>query len=140
MNRALIRYLLAVVCVLFIMAACAYGGWTARGWRCASQMAAAQEEIGAKAKKQREATKLIEAKQEDATGQSSQRLDQQQVTQQKEVVYVEKQVVQYRDRWRDRTCQRPADWVQLYNASLFGSAGAVSGTSQAGSAPAGTGL
>ena len=140
MNRALVKFLVVSVSVMLILAACAYGGWTARGWRCAVQLAAFQEEVSAKAKKQREDTKLIEAKQDDATEQSSQRLDQQQAAQQKEIIYVDKQVIQYRDRWRDRDCQRPADWVSIYNASLFGAGAAMPATSQAGSAPAGAGL
>ncbi|MCY1482348.1 hypothetical protein D9M68_159020 [compost metagenome] len=52
------------------------------------------------------------------TEQSSARLDQQAATQQKEIQYVEKEVVRFRDRWRERACALPADWLQLYNASL----------------------
>lgn len=140
MNRALINFILIAISVIAILSASAAAGWHFRGLQCASDMARFKDEISTKAQKQRADTKLIEAKQEAATDQSTQRLDVQQAEQQKETVYVEKQVIQYRDRWRDRTCQRPADWVQLYNASLFGSGAAMPATSPTGSAPAGTGL
>lgn len=95
-------------------------GWKARGLQCDADMAAFKQAIADKAEDQREQKAEIEQKNQAATEQSTQRIDQQQDAQQKETVYVEKQVIQYRDRWRDRTCSRPVDWVQLYNRSLFG--------------------
>lgn len=137
MNRALMQYLLAVVSVLAIMAACAYGGWTVRGWRCASAMADYKGEQEEALQAQFEAGMATEERNEAVTDQSTQRLDTKQADQHKETVYVEKKVVQYRDRWRDRSCKLSDDWLQLYNESLFGPDQAVSEASAAGSASAG---
>lgn len=133
MNRAIVGLIVASV----MLAATAYAGWTARGWQCAADMADFKQGISDKAEKQRDGTRLIEDKQEAVTDQSSNRLDQQQATQQKEIVYVDKQVIQYRDRWRDRSCKLTDDWLQLYNASLFGDDPAMPEASAAGSATAG---
>lgn len=96
------------------------GGWEVRGWRCDLAMADYQQARAAEAEQQRNDSQQIEDKQIAVTGQSTKRLDDQQSTQQKEIVYVDKQVIKYRDRWRDRDCKLTDDWLQLYNASLFG--------------------
>lgn len=133
-----VKYLGFAAGVILILLASAFSGWTARGWRCDSAMADYKQEQAGKAEKQREESSAVEAKQEVVTEQSTSRLDEQQAAQQKEVIYVNKEVIKYRDRWRDRTCQRPDDWVQLYNASLFGTDPAMPEASKAGSAPDGS--
>lgn len=110
------------------------GGWEVRGWRCDTAMAEYQLASAAEAEQQRNTSQQIEAKQIAVTEQSTKRLDDQQAAQQKETVYVEKQVIKYRDRWRDRDCKLTDDWLQLYNESLFGPDPAVPEAGQAGSA------
>lgn len=114
-----------LVAALVILALFTAIGWKARGLQCAADLADFKQELADKAQAQRDETAAIEAKQAATTNQSTERLDAKQAEQRKEIVYVDKQVIQYRDRWRDRTCQRPADWVRLYNTSLFGTGGAV---------------
>lgn len=140
MNRELIKILLVLGAVLAALFASAYIGWTFRGLKCMADLASFESSLAQQAQEQRIETKQIEVKQEAVTEQSTQRLDEQQASQQKETVYVEKQVIKYRDRWRDRECEHLDDWVQLYNASLFGSDPAMPEASEAGSAPASTTL
>lgn len=140
MNRELIKILLVLVAVLATLFASAYIGWTFRGLKCSADLASFESSLAQQAQTQREASKAVEVKQEATTAQSSQRIDTQQAEQQKEIVYVDKQVIKYRDRWRDRECKHLDDWVQLYNASLFGSDPAMPEASEAGSAPASTNL
>lgn len=132
------KYLGFAAGVILILLASAFSGWTVRGWRCDTAMAEYQQARAAEAEQQRNASQQVDAKNLAVTGQSTARLDDQQATQQKETVYVEKQVIQYRDRWRDRDCKLTDDWLQLYNESLFGSDPAVPEASPAGSAPAGS--
>lgn len=134
------KYLAVTALILSVLLGSAYFGWTVRGLVCKNEMATYQQQLATQAEQQREASRQIEVKQAAATDQSSERIDHQQAEQQKETVYVEKQVIQYHDRWRDRPCQRPAEWVRLYNASLFGTDPTVSTTGPAGSPPAGPGL
>jgi hypothetical protein len=131
------KYLAVCASIMVIMLGCATVGWTLRGWRCDTEMANYKADQSEKAGDQREASQAIEIKQEATTGQSTQRLDTQQAEQQKETVYVEKQVIQYRDRWRDRSCRLSDDWLQLYNESLFGSDQAMPEAVETRSAPAG---
>lgn len=135
MSPALAKFIASTVSVVLILAACAYGGWTMRGWRCAAEIAYYRSEQAEREQAQFEAGMAVEAKNNAATDQSTKRLDLQQAQQQKEIVYVDKQVIQYRDRWRDRACKRPDDWLQLYNASLFGDDPALPEASKAGPAP-----
>lgn len=136
----LAKYAGFTLAVLLVLLASAFSGWTVRGWRCDTAMAEYQQAREVEAEQQRNASQQIEAKQLATTEQSTQRLDQQQAAQQKETVYVEKKVVQYRDRWRNRDCRLTDDWLQLYNESLFGSDPAVPEAGAAGSAPAGAGV
>jgi hypothetical protein len=130
------KYLAAAAAIFAVLLGCAIAGWTARGWRCESAMAAYQREQEEAAQAQFEAGIAVEARNEATTDQSTQRLDAQQAEQQKETVYVEKKVIQYRDRWRDRSCKLSDDWLQLYNESLFGTDQAVPEAGPAGSASA----
>lgn len=138
MNRELLRILLVAGAILTTLLGSAFIGWQLRGLKCSADLASFQSSLAQQAQDQRQASTAIETKQEATTKQSTERLDQQQSEQQKEIVYVEKQVIQYRERWRDRDCERPADWVQLYNESLFGSDPAMPEASPAGSAPDGS--
>jgi hypothetical protein len=103
-------------------------GWQARGIVADRDMAEFKNDLANKAEQQRGYKFVIESEQDKKTAESTQRLDIQQAAQQQETVYVEKKVIEYRDRWRDRACGRPTDWVQLYNESLFGNGAAVSKT------------
>lgn len=134
------KYLGFAAGVILILLASAFSGWTVRGWRCDTAMAEYQQARAAEAEQQRNNSQQVDAKNLTTTAQSSGRLDQQQAEQQKEIVYVEKQVVQYRDRWRDRSCKLTDDWLQLYNESLFGSDPAVPEAGSARSASTGAGL
>lgn len=100
-------------------------GWEVRGSVADRDMAQFKLDLEDAAVKQRTDKFAIESQQEAITAQSTQRLDEQQAAQQKEIVYVEKKVVEYRDRWRDRECKHPDDWVRLYNDSLFRDGAAV---------------
>jgi len=140
MNPVAGKSMLMIGAVIAILLISAGAGWHFRGLKCAADMADYKQDLSTKADAQRAESQAIEAKQEAATSQSTERLDQKQAESQKEIVYVDKQVIQYRDRWRDRTCQRPADWVRIYNSSLFGSGHPVPEASAARSAPAGAGL
>lgn len=131
------KYLAVAAAIFAVMLGCATAGWTVRGWRCESAMAAYQGEQEEAAQAQFEAGIAVEARNETTTDQSTQRLNEQQEAHQKETVYVEKKVIQYRDRWRDRSCKLSDDWLQLYNESLFGNDQAVPEAGSAGSASAG---
>lgn len=135
MSRELLKILLVLGAVLATLFASAYIGWAFRGLKCMADLASFESSLAQQAQEQRNTSKAIEAKQEATTEQSTQRLDQQQAEQQKETIYVEKQVIQYRDRWRDRDCKRPDDWVPLYNASLFGADPTMPEAGETGSAP-----
>lgn len=113
------------VIFLILAAGLIWIGWEVRGAIADRDMAKFKLDLEDKASKQRNDKFVIESKQDAVTAQSTQRLDEQQAAQQKEIVYVEKKVVEYRDRWRDRECKHPADWVQLYNDSLFRDGAAV---------------
>lgn len=113
-----------------------YGAWSWRADIADADMAQFKDGIAQQAADQRELKAKVEASQTAITTQSSARLDQQAEQQQEAIQYVEREVVVFRDRWRNSACTLPADWLRLYNASL-GLAGAVPGTTEAGSAPAG---
>lgn len=129
------KYLAFTAAVVAIMLGCAYAGWQQRGFRCEAEIAAYKLEQAEREQAQFEAGMAVEAKNNAATDQSTQRLDVQQAKQQKEIVYVDKQVIQYRDRWRDRACRLPDDWLHAYNRSLFGDDPAMPEAGKTGSAP-----
>lgn len=113
-----------------------YGGWSWRADIAEADMASFKDGIAKQAADQRELKAKVEASQGKITDQSSDRLDKQAEQQQEAIQYVDREVVVFRDRWRNSACTLPADWLQLYNASL-GLAGAVPGAAATGSAPAG---
>lgn len=118
----------AALSVIFLVVAAGliWLGWEARAVVADRDMATYKLELEAKAAKQRNDKFVIESQQDAVTAQSTQRLDEQQAEQQKVTVYVDRKVVEYRDRWRDRECKLPDDWVRLYNDSLFSDGAAVS--------------
>lgn len=93
-------------------------GWQARSVVAERDQLAQQGRLDEANKVQYQLLAELQTWRQQTTQQSSARLDQQAATQQKETVYVEKEVVRFRDRWRDRACALPAEWLQLYNASL----------------------
>lgn len=112
-------------------------GWYVRGLKADRDMADFKNGLAAQAQDQRELAGKIDASRTGLREQSTARLDQQGAEQQKEIHYVDREVIRFRDRWRDRACELPADWLQLYNRSLGVDAGAVPGTAAAGSASTG---
>ena len=83
-----------------------------------AEMADFQRDLAKQAEDQRALAMKVEASQAKITEQSSERLDQQAEQQQKDVVYVDRKVIEYRDRWRDSACRLPAEWVSIYNQAI----------------------
>lgn len=105
-------------------------GWYVRGLVAFAEMADYQTALIKKGQDQRELKAKVEASQASITDQSSERLDQQAEQTQKEIQYVDREVIKFRDRWRDSACRLPDEWLQLYNASL-GTGNAVPGATEA---------
>ena len=105
-------------------------GWYVRGLIAFAEMADYQTALIKKGQDQRELKAKVEASQAKITDESSDRLDQQAEQTQKEIQYVDREVIKFRDRWRDSACRLPDEWMQLYNASL-GTGNAVPGTAEA---------
>lgn len=105
-------------------------GWYVRGLVAFAEMADYQTALIKKGQDQRELKAKVEASQAKITDQSSERLDQQAEQTQKEIQYVDREVIKFRDRWRDSACRLPDEWLQLYNASL-GTGNAVPGATEA---------
>jgi len=105
-------------------------GWYVRGLVAFADMADYQTALIKKGQDQRELKAKVEASQAKITDESSDRLDQQAEQTQKEIQYVDREVIKFRDRWRDSACRLPDEWLQLYNASL-GTGNAVSETGEA---------
>lgn len=93
-------------------------GWYVRGLVAFAEMADYQTALIKKGQDQRELKAKVEASQASITDQSSERLDQQAEQTQKEIQYVDREVIKFRDRWRDSACRLPDEFLQLYNASL----------------------
>lgn len=100
------------------LAAAFAAGWSWRGSRADAELADFKLNLAKQAEDQRALTVKVEASQAKITEQSSERLDQQAEQQQKDVVYVDRKVIEYRDRWRDSACRLPAEWVSIYRSSL----------------------
>lgn len=105
-------------------------GWYVRGLVAFAEMADYQTALIKKGQDQRELKAKVEASQAKITDESSDRLDQQAEQTQKEIQYVDREVIKFRDRWRDSACRLPDEWLQLYNASL-GTGNAVPETGEA---------
>lgn len=105
-------------------------GWYVRGLVAFADMADYQTALIKKGQDQRELKAKVEASQAKITDQSSDRLDQQAEQTQKEIQYVDREVIKFRDRWRDSTCRLPDEWLSIYNASL-GTGDAVPGAAEA---------
>lgn len=105
-------------------------GWYVRGLVAFAEMADYQTVLIKKGQDQRELKAKVEASQAKITDESSDRLDQQAEQTQKEIQYVDREVIKFRDRWRDSACRLPDEWLQLYNASL-GTGNAVPGATEA---------
>ena len=105
-------------------------GWYVRGLVAFAEMADYQTALIKKGQDQRELKAKVEASHAKITDESSDRLDQQAEQTQKEIQYVDREVIKFRDRWRDSACRLPDEWLQLYNASL-GTGNAVPETGEA---------
>ena len=93
-------------------------GWHVRGLQADADLADFKDGLAASARDQRDLKSKVEAAQTATAAQSTERLDNQAAEREKEVVYVDREVIQYRDRWRDSACRLPADWLRLYNRAL----------------------
>ena len=93
-------------------------GWYVRGLVAFAEMADYQTALIKKGQDQRELKAKVEASQAKITDESSDRLDQQAEQTQKEIQYVDREVIKFRDRWRDSACRLPDEWLQFYEASL----------------------
>lgn len=114
------------------------GGWYVRGLVADNDMAEFKEELRAKQDDQRDLTMKVETADTRNTQESTARIDAAQVEQQKEIQYVDREVIRYvRDPGNGR-CALPARWVQLYNEAA-GLPGGVPETSAAGPQADGTG-
>ena len=100
------------------LAAAFAAGWSWRGSKADAELADFKLNLAKQAEDQRALAVKVEASQAKITEQSSERLDQQAEQQQKDVVYVDRKVIEYRDRWRDSACRLPAEWLQLYNQAI----------------------
>lgn len=109
------------------------GGWYLRGLYAAADMSAFKEGLASSAQDQRDLKAKVEAAQTITTTNSAQRLDQQAAAREQEIVYVDREVIHYRDRWRDSACRLPAEWLQFYNRAL-GVGGAEPGRAVSGAA------
>lgn len=105
-------------------------GWYVRGLVAFAEMAEYKTGLADAAEDQRELKAKVEASQAEITDESSDRLDKQAEQVQTEVQYVDREVIKFRDRWRDSACRLPDEWVQLYEASL-GIGDTVPGTTEA---------
>jgi len=105
-------------------------GWYVRGLVAFAEMAEYKTGLADAAEDQRELKAKVEAAQAITTDQSSDRLDKQAEQVQTEVQYVDREVIKFRDRWRDSACRLPDEWVQFYEASL-GIGDTVPGTTEA---------
>ena len=105
-------------------------GWYVRGLVAFADMADYQTALIKKGQDQRELKAKVEASQAKITDESSDRLDQQAEQTQKEIQYVDREVIKFRDRWRDSACRLPDEWLSIYNASL-GAGNSVPGTAEA---------
>lgn len=102
-------------------------GWKARDWKADAELADYRAGLAAAAQDQRTLAAKVEAAQAATATDSTLRLDTQAAQRETEIRYVDREVIQYRDRWRASTCRLPAEWLQLYNRSLGTADGAVSG-------------
>ena len=126
MNLQTIKLLIITAALAAAFAA----GWSWRGSRADAEMADFQRGLAKQAEDQQALAMKVEASQAKITEKSSERLNQQAEQQQKDVVYVDRKVIEYRDRWRDSACRLPDEFLQLYNASL-GTGNAVPGATEA---------
>lgn len=93
-------------------------GWYVRGLVAFADMADYQASLAKKGQDQRELKAKVEASQAKITDESSDRLDQQAEQTQKEIQYVDREVIKFRDRWRDSACRLPDEWLSIYRSSL----------------------
>ena len=113
------------------LAAAFAAGWCWRASIADADLADFKLGLAKQAADQRALAMKVEAAQTKITQESGDRLDTQAEQQRTEVEYVERKIIEYRDRWRDSACRLPAEWLHVYNASL--------GTGNAVPAPAATG-
>ena len=105
-------------------------GWYVRDLVAFAEMADYQTALIKKGQDQRELKAKVEASHAKITDESSDRLDQQAEQTQKEIQYVDREVIKFRDRWRDGACRLPDEWLSIYNASL-GAGDSVPGAAEA---------
>ncbi len=107
--------LLAIAAAL---AAAFAAGWSWRASIADADLADFKLGLAKQAQDQRDMTIKVEAAQAAITEQSTERLDQKAEQREKEIQYVDREVIKYRDRWRDSACRLPDEWLSIYDASL----------------------
>lgn len=108
-----------------------FSGWAVRGVKAERDHNQFLLDLAAQAQDQRALKAKVEAANAQRTKESSQRVDAQEQHREVEVRYVDREVVKYVDRYRDRACALPPEWVCLANRS-FGLPCAVSDAGTAG--------
>jgi hypothetical protein len=116
------------------------GAWYVRGLKADRDMAAFKEGLRQQQDDQRALAMKVEAADVQNTKESTARVDEQEKTRGEEVRYVDREVVKYVTKYRDRACQLPGEWVCLYNQSLglpcgVPEAGATGAKADGGSVP-----
>lgn len=106
------------IAVIALAGAAFAAGWAWRADIAEADMAQFKDGIAQQAADQRELKANVEASQTAVTQQSSQRLNQQAEKQQEAIQYVDREVVVFRDRWRNSACRLPDEWVSIYRSSL----------------------
>jgi len=113
-----------VLAVLVVLGAAASTGWVSRGWKDGRDYASERETerqqgIAAQAKITAKVSQIDTAAKKNTT-QSTQRLDAAEPARAKEIQYVTRDVIKYRDRSVAGKCTLPVEWVRIYNASGAG--------------------
>ena len=119
---------LKAVALAGALAAVFGAGWYVRGLQADKDMNDYQAGLRAQQADQQLLKAKVEAADATNTTASTARIDAQQVEQQKEVQYVDREIIRYVRDPAHGKCQLPADWVRLYNES----SGLPSGVPQAG--------
>lgn len=111
--------------------AAALGGWYVRGLVAQADMAEFKDGLRAQQDDQRALKAKVEVADTTNTKESTARIDAAQVEQQKEIQYVDREVIRYvAASPAGGRCTLPADWVRLYNQT----AGVPGGVPEAGAA------
>lgn len=114
------RVIAAVLAVVLAFAS----GWWVRGLVATNDMSEFKDDLRAKQEDQRALKAKVEAADAINTRESTARIDEAQAEQQKEIQYVNREVIRYvAASPAGGRCALPADWVRLYNETAGVSSG-----------------